>query len=57
MEKADQTQDGFQLDERGRAILARHTDWWQRKGMLCVEVPSTPLGDLWLPLSGGALAT
>jgi len=46
-----------QLDGRGRAILARHAQWWQRKGMLYMEVSEAPLGDLWLPLSDGTLAT
>lgn len=44
------------LDEPGRQILARHADWWERKGMLCAHVPHSPLADLWLPLSDGSTA-
>jgi len=46
-----------QVDLKGRALLARHADWWQRNGTLYVEVSDPPLGDLWLPLSDGTLAT
>ena len=35
-----------QVDEMGRITLARHADWWQRKGMLYVEVEGVPLNDL-----------
>ncbi len=45
------------LDEAGRALLKRHADWWQRKGMLYTVVPDIPLGDLWLPLADGSLAS
>jgi hypothetical protein len=47
----------FQIDEKGRAILGRHGDWWERKGPLYTETLDAPLGDLWLPLSDGTLAT
>jgi hypothetical protein len=56
MEKTGETRHTPQVDEKGRATLARHADWWQRKGMLFVEAAGTPLGDLWLPLSDGTLA-
>lgn len=46
-----------QVDKTGQAILARHAHWWQRKGMLYMEVSEAPLGELWLPLSDGTLAT
>lgn len=45
------------LDAAGQALLQRHADWWQRKGMLYVAVPHGSLGDLWLPLADGTLAT
>jgi hypothetical protein len=45
------------LDAEGEALLQRHADWWQRRGSLCAFVPGAPLGDLWLPLAGGTLAT
>lgn len=45
------------LDEAGRALLARHADWWKRKGMLYSESPDSPLDKLWLPLSNGTEAT
>lgn len=35
-----------QVDEMGRIALNRHADWWQRKGMLYVEVEGVPLNDL-----------
>jgi Uroporphyrinogen decarboxylase (URO-D) len=47
----------FILDSRGQALVARHADWWQRKASLLTFVPGTPLGDLWLPLADGTLAT
>jgi hypothetical protein len=46
-----------QLDARGHALLARHRDWWQHKGLLLAESVGSPLGDLWLPLADGTLAT
>ncbi len=45
------------LDEAGQALLERHADWWQRKGMLYTVVQGEPLGPLWLPLADGTLAT
>jgi hypothetical protein len=45
------------LDETTNALLQRHADWWRRKASLCTFVDGTPLGDLWLPLAGGTLAT
>lgn len=47
----------IQLDESRRSLLARHAAWWQRKGTLYAERFHAPLGKLWLPLSGGQLAT
>jgi hypothetical protein len=44
------------LDSAGQALLKRHADWWQRKGMLVTRVQGTPLEPLWLPLAGGTLA-
>ena len=44
------------LDDAGRALLGRHADWWQRRGMLYAAVPDVPLGDLWLPLADGSEA-
>lgn len=38
-------------------LLKKHTDWWSRKGMLYAAVPHEPLGDLWLPLADGSVAT
>jgi len=46
-----------EVDATGRDILDRHADWWQRRGMLYTETSDAPLGDLWLPLSDGTLAT
>lgn len=45
------------LDADGLALLERHARWWQRKGSLFATVQSEPLGDLWLPLSDGTLAS
>jgi len=45
------------LDEAGKALIARHAAWWQRKGALAQIGPAAPLGDLWLPLADGTLAT
>ncbi len=45
-----------QVDRNGQAILARHADWWQERGILYAETSDAPLGDLWLPLSDGTLA-
>lgn len=45
------------LDREGRQLLARHADWWERRGALFVEAQTGALGDLWLPLADGTLAT
>lgn len=45
------------LDHDGDALLRSHADWWQRKASLFTMVQGTPLGDLWLPLADGTLAT
>jgi len=45
------------VDEAGRALIERHAAWWQRQGLLYAESHGGPLGDLWLPLSDGTLAT
>ena len=45
------------LDQDGLALLRRHADWWQRKGSLFTTIQGAPLGDLWLPLANGTLAT
>jgi hypothetical protein len=45
------------LDAAGTALLRRHAGWWRREESLCTFVQGTPLGDLWLPLSDGTLAT
>ena len=45
------------LDADGAALLKRHADWWRRKASLLTVVPGAPLGDLWLPLADGTLAT
>jgi hypothetical protein len=46
-----------QINQKTQAILARHADWWERRGTLYSEAADPPLGDLWLPLSDGTLAT
>jgi hypothetical protein len=45
------------VDDSGRALLARHVDFWHRKGMLYSEGPYAPLQRLWLPLADGTEAT
>jgi hypothetical protein len=45
------------LDQDGLALLRRHADWWRRKASLFTTVQGAPLGDLWLPLADGTLAT
>jgi hypothetical protein len=45
------------IHKAGEALLARHADWWQRKGTLLTTIDGESLGDLWLPLAGGTLAT
>jgi hypothetical protein len=44
------------LDPAGQALLKRHADWWQRKGILVSRVQGAPLEPLWLPLADGTLA-
>ena len=44
------------VDEVGAALLARHADFWQRKGLLYTEPDVEPLGRLWLPLTDGTIA-
>ena len=44
------------LDRNGQALLKRHADWWQRKGILVTRVQGSPLEPLWLPLADGTLA-
>ena len=44
------------LDETGAALLARHADWWRRKGTLIAEPEVSQLGRLWLPLTDGTIA-
>ncbi len=44
------------VDEAGAALLARHADFWQRKGLLYAEPEAAPLGRLWLPLTDGTVA-
>ena len=48
---------GPELDAGAKAILQRHADWWRGKGMLYAKLPDAPLGDLWLPLADGSLAS
>jgi len=43
----------YTLDAQAEGLLARHLDWWRRKGSLYAEVSAGPLGDLWLPLVDG----
>jgi hypothetical protein len=45
------------LDAAGQRLLQRHRDWWQRKETLLSYVEGAPLGDLWLPLADGTLAS
>ncbi|MBN1402732.1 MAG: hypothetical protein JXA74_17960, partial [Anaerolineae bacterium] len=46
-----------QLDEAGRRLIERHRAWWERQGTLFADHTGSPLGDLWLPLADGTLAT
>jgi hypothetical protein len=46
-----------QLDEAGRRLVERHRAWWGRQGSLFADHTGSPLGDLWLPLADGTLAT
>ncbi len=34
-------------------LLDKHRAWWQRDALLVARVPTTPLGDLWIPLRRG----
>ena len=45
------------FDAADLALLGRHEAWWQRKGTLHTDLPSKPLGSLWLPLADGTVAT
>jgi hypothetical protein len=45
------------LSEAGRSLAQRHADWWRRRGTLVTYVKGEPLGDLWLPLANGTVAT
>ncbi|MFP3896150.1 MAG: hypothetical protein ACLFV5_04825 [Anaerolineales bacterium] len=47
------------MRQRGdvKALFARHAAWWRGEEMLVASVPYTPLGELWLPLKGGSLAS
>ena len=47
----------FTLEPDAQALLKRHADWWQGKGSLFSIARGEPLGDLWLPLADGTLAT
>ena len=49
--------DTFILDAEAERLLERHVAWWQRRGSLISTTPSAPLGDLWLPLADGSVAT
>lgn len=40
-----------------KALFARHEAWWRGEEMLVALVPYTPLGELWLPLKDGSLAS
>lgn len=45
------------LDAAGLALIEKHRRWWDRKAMLLTRVQGAPLGDLFLPLSDGTVAT
>ncbi|HHX45576.1 MAG TPA: hypothetical protein GX714_16575 [Chloroflexi bacterium] len=47
----------IQLDRAGRELVARHGKWWQRQENLHMVGQGQPLGDLWLPLADGTVAT
>jgi hypothetical protein len=47
----------YVLDAEGVRLLKRHADWWERKEMLLTRVRGQPLGDLWMPLADGTVAT
>lgn len=46
-----------QVDSTTLALLTRHSAWWQHQGLLYAETPDGGLGDLWLPLADGRLAS
>jgi len=45
------------VDKDGQALIQRHAQWWQRKASLLTRTPGASLGDLWLPLADGSLAS
>ena len=45
------------LDDAGKTLKERHARWWQRKESLLTVHEGGPLGDLWLPLADGTVAT
>lgn len=45
------------LDAASEQLRLSHGEWWQRKAALLTVVHGAPLGDLWLPLADGTLAT
>ncbi len=45
------------LDRDGRALIDRHRRWWQREETLVTRVHGASLGELWLPLVDGKVAT
>lgn len=52
-----QTVGRIEVGEGERALLTRHQAWWRRGALLVARVDSAPLGDLWLPLSDGTVAS
>jgi hypothetical protein len=46
-----------QVTSATRALLTRHAAWWRHQGLLYAETPDGGLGDLWLPLADGNMAT
>ncbi len=57
MERHDPRSHGVLLDDEGQALAKRHRRWWEREGALMSWVSHGSLGDLWLPLSDGTVAT
>ncbi len=45
------------MNEDVSALIERHQRWWAREATLITQVAGAPLGDLWLPLADGTLAT
>jgi hypothetical protein len=45
------------MDDEGMALIEAHRRWWQREGSLLTREQGTPLGDLYLPLADGTVAT